>query len=176
MPTSTPTVTPTHHHSHHPSASPTTTVTVTATPSPSTAPCATSQLKLSYGISQGTAGTTYQVLVFTNTGSSPCTLFGYPGVSFLDANGAIIGKPSSRDHGAEHTITLAASGGQANALSRLPDVGNFAASACQPKKAKRIRVYPPNQTAALFLHDSGQVCSTSAGRTGIGPVRAGNGG
>lgn len=174
MPTASPTVTPTHHHSHHPTSSPTATVTVTATPPAS--PCASSQLALSLGIGQGTAGTSYQVLVLTNTGSTACTLFGYPGVSFLDASGAIIGKPSSRDHGAEHTITLAASGGQANALSRQPDVGNFDASACVPKKAKRVRVYPPNQKVPLFAHDAVQVCSTATGRTGIGPMLAGNGG
>jgi hypothetical protein len=128
------------------------------------------------GIGQGTAGTSYQVLVLTNNGSSACTLFGYPGVSFLDASGAIVGKPSSRDKGAVHTITLAANGGQANALSRLPDTGNFSPSACLPKTAKKIRVYPPGQTVALIVHDKTTLCSTSTGRTGVGPMLAGNGG
>jgi uncharacterized protein DUF4232 len=156
-------------------ASPTPTATVTVTHTASAAACSSSHLALSLGIGQGTAGTTYQVLVLTNTGSTSCTLFGYPGVSFVDASGAIIGKPSSRDPGVEHTITLPA-GGAANALSRQPDAGNFPASACNMKTADRVRVYPPNQKQPLFVHDAIQLCSTSQGRTGIGPMLAGNGG
>jgi hypothetical protein len=174
VPSVTASPTPTHHHSHPATPSATATVTVTASTAP--AACSSSQLALSVGIGQGTAGTSYQVLVLTNNGSSACTLFGYPGVSFLDASGAIIGKPSSRDHANEHTITLAASGGQANALSRQPDPGNFSPSACLPKTAKQVRVYPPGQKVALFAHDAVQLCSTSKGRTGIGPMLAGNGG
>lgn len=178
-PSLTPSPTPTHTHSHPatptptPTASPTATVTVTA--SPTVGPCASSNLKLSLGIGQGTAGTSYQVLVLRNTGSTACTLFGYPGVSFVNSSGAIIGLPSSRDHGPVHTIHLAA-GGAANALSRQPDAGNFPTSTCRMKTADRVRVYPPGQTVALFAHDAVQVCSTSVGRTGIGPMLAGDGG
>ena len=148
---------------------------MTVTQSTAAGPCASSQLKLTIGIGQGTAGTSYQVLVLTNTGTTACTLFGYPGVSFIDASGVIIGKPSSRDQGPVHTITLVA-GGAANALSRQPDPGAFSASVCQPKTADRVRVYPPDQTVALFAHDAVQLCSSAKGRTGIGPMLAGNGG
>jgi hypothetical protein len=148
---------------------------VTVTHSASVAACSSSHLALSLGVGQGTAGTTYQVLVLTNTGSTSCTLFGYPGVSFVDSTGAIIGKPSSRDPGAEHTITIAA-GAAANALSRQPDAGNFPSSVCQPMTSDRVRVYPPNQKTPLFVHDAIQLCSTGKGRTGIGPMLAGNGG
>jgi hypothetical protein len=175
---STPAPTPTHTHTQ-PAATPTTspspTATVTVTAPVTSGPCSSSHLKLSLGIGQGTAGTTYQVLVLTNTGSTSCTLFGYPGVSFVDTSGAIIGQPADRDKAAEHTITLAA-GGAANALSRQPDAGNFPAAACQMKTADRVRVYPPGQKTPLFAHDAVQVCSTSKGRTGIGPMLAGNGG
>lgn len=171
----TPTPTPTHHHSHTATPSATPTTSAPTTPPTSTGPCSSGHLALSIGIGQGTAGTSYQVLVLTNTGSSACTLFGYPGVSFVDASGAIIGKPASRDHGPEHTITLAA-GGAANALSRQPNAGNFSPSACHMKTADRVQVFPPGQTVSLFAHDPVQVCSTSKGRTGIGPMLAGNGG
>jgi hypothetical protein len=148
---------------------------VTVTASPAAQQCASSNLKLSLGIGQGTAGTSYQVLVLTNTGSAACTLFGYPGVSFVNSSGAIIGLPASRDHGPVRTIKLSP-GGAANALSRQPDPGNFSPSACQRKAADRVRVYPPGQKAALFAHDAVQVCSTATGRTGIGPMLAGTGG
>jgi hypothetical protein len=167
-----PTPTPTHTHA---SVTPTVTVTATKTAPVAAGPCPSSHLALTLGIGQGTAGTTYQVLVLTNTGSSSCTLFGYPGVSFVNSSGAIIGKPATRDPGAEHTITLAP-GGAANALSRQPDAGNFPPSVCHMKTADRVKVYPPNQTVPLFAHDAIQVCSTAKGRTGIGPMLADNGG
>jgi hypothetical protein len=158
-----------------PTATPTPTPTVTVTAPVAGAGCTSGQLKLSLGVAQGTAGTTYQTIVFTNTGSTACTLFGYPGVSYVDAKGAIIGKPSSRDPGKKKTITLAPNG-QANALLRQPDPGVFAPSSCHMTTADRLQVYPPDQTVALFVHDNAQVCTTGAGRSGIGPILAGDGG
>jgi Protein of unknown function (DUF4232) len=184
--TNSPVVTPTHHHraSATPSATPTptvsptppATVTATVTSAPAVSRCLSSNLTISLGIGQGTAGTTYQVVVFTNHGSAVCELHGYPGVSFVTASGAQIGVPSSEDAGKIKTITLAASGGEANALLRQPDAGNFPPSACHVTTSDRLKVYPPGETVPLFVHDASQVCKTSAGRTGIGPVLAGNGG
>jgi hypothetical protein len=148
-------------------------VTVTAA---ATVPrCLSIHLALTLGISQGTAGTSYQTIVFTNTGATPCHLVGYPGVSFDDASGAIIGKPASEDAGKKVHVTLAV-GGQANALLRQPDPGNFSPSACHETTADKLRVYPPGETVPLFIHDPAQVCSTAAGRTGVRPVAAGSGG
>lgn len=138
-------------------------------------PCSSRHLALTVSTGQGTAGTSYQVLVLTNTGSSSCTLFGYPGVSFVTSSGTLIGRPSARDRGPVHTITLPA-GGPSSALSRQPEPGNFAPAACRPRTADRVRVFPPGQTVALFAANHVQVCSTGTGRTGIGPMVAGDGG
>jgi hypothetical protein len=180
-----PSPTPTHHH-HTPAPVATVTVSVTPTPTPTvtvthtSAPvvsrCLSSNLKLTLGIGQGAAGTTYQTIVFTNDGTSACELHGYPGVSYVDASGALIGEPASEDAGKRKTITLAASGGQANAVLRAPDALNFPPSSCHKTTSDRLRVYPPGETVALFVHDAVQVCTTSAGRNGISPVLAGNGG
>jgi hypothetical protein len=43
--------------------------------------CATRDLQAKVGISQGAAGSVYQVIDFTNISSVTCTLYGYPGVS-----------------------------------------------------------------------------------------------
>jgi hypothetical protein len=161
-PTSTPTVTPT----------PIPTATVTA-PVSSTS-CQSSHLSVTIGFAQGTAGATYQSVVFTNTGGAPCTLRAYPGVSFVDASGARIGKPSSQAPGKVKTVTLAPSG-QASATLKLPDSGAFPRSSCHQKTANRLKVYPPGQTVALFANDTAQVCSTGAGRSEISPVAAGSG-
>jgi hypothetical protein len=148
---------------------------VTVTAAPAITRCFSIHLAPSLGVSQGTAGTTYQTVVLTNTGTAACTLFGYPGVSFVDSSGALIGKPASEDAGKKKLIKLAV-GGQANALLRQPDPGNFSPSACHETTADRLRIYPPGETVPLFVHDAVRVCSTAAGRTGIGTMRAGNGG
>jgi Protein of unknown function (DUF4232) len=146
---------------------------ITSTP-PSTAGCKSASLSLMLGQSDGTAGTIYQPVVFVNNGSSACSLQGYPGVSFVTANGKLIGQPASHDP-EKKAVILLANGGEANALLRMPDPGNFAPSACAVKTADRLRVYPPGETQALFVHDAAQVCSTSVARTGVTPVRSGNG-
>jgi Protein of unknown function (DUF4232) len=176
----TPAPTPTHTHAHthapaSPTPTPTPTATVTVTAAAAATQCRSVHLGLTLGISQGTAGTSYQTVVFTNHGTAACTLFGYPGVSYVDAGGALIGKPASEDAGKKKTITLAP-GGQANALLRQPEAGNFPPSSCHQTTADRLRVYPPGERKPLFVPDAVQVCSTATGRAGIGPVLAGNGG
>jgi hypothetical protein len=151
-------------------------VTTTVTAPVAATGCLSANLGLSIGVSQGTAGTSYQTVVLTNHGTVKCTLFGYPGVSYVDGVGNIIGKPAKQDPGAKRTITLGARGGQANALLRQPDPGNFSPSACHATTADRLRVYPPGETHPLFVTDPVQVCSTATGRAGIGPMLAGSGG
>ncbi|MBV9870748.1 MAG: DUF4232 domain-containing protein, partial [Frankiaceae bacterium] len=90
-PTSTPTSTPT------PTPTPTHTVTETAKPGPQA--CQSGALSLSLGQSQGAAGSTYVPVVLTNTGAKTCTLRGYPGVSFVDASGTLLGKPARQATG-----------------------------------------------------------------------------
>lgn len=148
---------------------------MTVTTAPAVQRCFSIHLALSLGVSQGTAGTSYQTIVFTNTGTVPCTLIGYPGVSFDNTEGALIGKPSTEDAGKRKLVKLAV-GGQANALLRQPDSGNFSKSACHPKTAYELRVYPPGETVPLFVKDAAKVCSTGAGRSGVRPVAAGSGG
>jgi Protein of unknown function (DUF4232) len=178
-PVATVTPTPVRSHTHRPSVTPTPTPTptptVTVTAPVAGRPCRSSHLRLSNGIGQGTAGTSYTVIVLTNTGTVSCTLFGYPGVSFVDSNGATVGLPASRDPGHVRTITLPV-GGAANALLRSPDPDAFAPSACKPATTRRMRVYPPGETVPLFIRSRGQVCTTAKGRNGIGPMLAGNGG
>lgn len=156
-------------------ASPTPTATVTSTVPASLSRCLSSQLSLSLGQGQGAAGTTYTPIVFTNTGTSACELHGYPGVSFIDAGGHLIGSPASEDTGKAKSVKLSAGGGTANALLRQPNPGNFPASTCQQTTAAKLRVYPPGETVALFLSDPAPVCSTKAGRTGVRPIAAGDG-
>jgi hypothetical protein len=69
-----------------PATSGTTTATATARA------CRVSDLRVTGGASQGAGGTRYTGLGFTNRSSSPCTLAGYPKVSFLDRSGRVLGQ------------------------------------------------------------------------------------
>lgn len=174
-----------HSRTPHPrSSSPTPTATVTTpTPTPTvtvTAPaglpsCTSSQLSLSLGPASGAAGSTYTPMVFTNSGSKPCSLGGYPGVSFVDASGALLGKPAHQDPGKVRTVKLT-SGGAANALLREPEAGNFPPAACHKATTNRLRVYPPGESTALFLKYHAEICTTKQARTGISPIMFGGGG
>lgn len=150
----------------------------TPTPSPTASAvggavveCATSALRLSTGQGGAAAGTDYISLVFTNIGTTPCRMRGYPGASFVDADGHQIGVPASRTAGEPvHPVTLEA-GGKASAQLGIPATENYSPSDCHPHKAAGVRAYPPDETQSLLAHLKLTVCTTRAGRSMIGPVQ-----
>jgi hypothetical protein len=123
---------------------------------------------------QGTAGSFYAPLVFTNTGSSSCTLRGYPGVSYVaPRTGQQVGAAAT--HNARYavtTVTLAA-GRSASAVVQLVDIGNFPRSRCVPATASGLRVYPPGSSAAAYVAFSApqQTCSTQVTDLTVQAVR-----
>jgi Protein of unknown function (DUF4232) len=156
----------------------TATVTVTATPSqaasapstpaPTTAPaaagpstCPPSDLQASLGPSNGTAGTIYQVVVFTNTSGTACVMYGYPGVSFVTgAGGSIIGAPAGRNTILAKTLVTLQPGGQAYALVGVTDTGALPPSECKPGKADWLQIYPPGDTGTVFVQFTSSVCTS----------------
>jgi len=177
-----------------PAATPTKTVTVTASPqapagtSPGTAtgtpaapgaatPCPTSSLGLKPGLSQGAAGSVYQVLDFTNISNVTCTLYGYPGVSLAGGSPvAQVGLAASEDPTTPRQLVTLAPGQVANALLRIVDALNFPASKCGPVKTQWIQVYPPNQTTPLYLAYKTTGCSKPVRILSVSVVQAGSGG
>jgi len=177
-----------------PAATPTKTVTVTASPqapaatSPGTAtgtpaapgaaaPCPTRSLGLKPGLSQGAAGSVYQVLDFTNISNVTCTLYGYPGVSLAGGSPvAQVGLAASEDATTPRKLVTLAPGQVANALLRIVDALNFPASKCGPVKTQWIQVYPPNQTTPIYLAYKTTGCSKPVRILSVSVVRAGSGG
>jgi hypothetical protein len=136
--------------------------------------CTTSRLALSLGSPSGTAGATHYELLFRNSSSSSCTLYGYPGVSFLTSAGQQIGAPATREPGTTiHTVPLAP-GGRAQADLAVTDPGIPPCSA--QAVAKYVRVYPPGNTQSENVTAPGtlEVCSSpntpSYSSAQIGPV------
>lgn len=117
----------------------------------------------------GTAGTIFYTLNFTNLSGHPCTLRGYPGVSAIKLSGGRLGSAASRLTGhAVKTITLA-KGATANATLGAVDTG--ALPNCHMTTAAGLRVYPPNQTASRTIPFPFPACSNSGpGFLRIAPV------
>ncbi len=165
----------------HPSPSSTTSGSVPATTSSATtapatrvlAHCATSQLAVSLTNASGTAGSVDFSLNLVNRSSSPCTLYGYPGVSLVAGDaGTQVGAGATRTSGPEAVVDLPP-GHAAQSALRVVDALNFGGS-CQLTEARGLRVYPPGQRAALFVARPTRACANPAdGLLTVGPVQPG---
>jgi hypothetical protein len=140
-------------------------------------PCATSDLNVSLGPSNGAAGSVYQTIVFTNRSGATCTLYGYPGVSLVSAPPYTqIGLAAQRGSTTPVKLITLASGATASAVLQVVDALNFGTATCSPTKAAFLRIYPPNQTAPVYLADTSEVCAQPVQTLFISAVQAGSGG
>ncbi len=123
-------------------------------------PCRTSALRVTLGPWGGAAaGHFYRPLIFTNISAASCTLYGYPGVSFVATTGGKqIGAAASRSP-ASTQLVLLAPGEKAHALLDLLDVLNFPPSVCSASSAHWLKIYPPNQFSASYVRWTAKVCS-----------------
>ena len=177
-----------------PSAAPATTAT-TASPAPSAstaaasttpaatpaaaagpAACPTRSLKAKIGISQGTAGSVYTVIDFTNIGTVTCTLYGYPGVSLAGGTPVKqIGLAAAESKITPRTLVTLAPGAVANALLQIVDAGNFPAAKCGMVTARYLQIFPPNQTTPIYLSFTSPTCSKPVQTLNVSVVVAGAG-
>jgi hypothetical protein len=147
-----------------------TTPTVAALPA-----CPTSSLQVKLGLSEGYAGGVYQVINFTSTSSASCTLYGYPGVSLVTGPPyAQLGSAAKRSTTTPVKLVTLAPGETADAQLQIVDALNFPPATCQPTKATNLKVYPPNQTAPVYLADTSYGCAKPVQTMVIGPVQAGS--
>jgi Protein of unknown function (DUF4232) len=158
--------------------------TVTVTASPSTSPatvsprtetstpastagggsgapgCPSSALKVSLGSGNGAAGSTIVPVEFTNESSSTCTMFGFPGISFVTGpGGSQIGAPADEDPATARSLVTLASGATAHALLQVTVAQNFPAAKCGLTTAHWLKVFPPGQTAPLYVKYTASACS-----------------
>ncbi len=149
---------------HSPSASDDATQGGTSSPSGKLQSCTTDQLQASLGEGGGgAAGHSLPVLLLTNTSDTPCTLTGYPGVSFVgDNDGTQLGAPAERDESGPPAVTIILDPGT-RAQSQLDIIRaeNYPASDCQPQPADGLRVYPPDQKDALFIQTGTDMACSS---------------
>jgi hypothetical protein len=118
----------------------------------------------------GTAGTTFFKLHFTNLSGHACTLNGFPFLFAVNLSGRQVGRRAVFRKPAPHLVTLA-NGKTATALLGIVDTGAFAPSACRPVTAAGLRVFPPNQTRSKLVPFPFRTCSRRHGPASLN-VRA----
>ena len=151
--------------------------TTTATPA-RPGLCVSSGLRASLGQSRGAAGTSYIALLLTNRSRVPCTLDGYPGVSFTAGSDAHqIGAPAQRDSRVGAAPVILVPGATVHVTVEVANYGNYDQQTCQPEPATGYRIFPPGSTGSLLVSAPQTVCSkpgvqgfqTSVVRTGTIP-------
>jgi Protein of unknown function (DUF4232) len=156
-----------------------------ATPAASASPtvagaapaCPTRSLGLKLGLAQGAAGSTYQVIDFTNISHATCTLYGYPGVSLAGGKPVTqIGLPAAESHATARKLVTLSPGAVANAVLQIAQAVNFPAAKCGLVTAHYLRIYPPNQTTAVYLHYTSQTCAKKVQVLTVSVVAPGSGG
>jgi Protein of unknown function (DUF4232) len=146
----------------------------------STAPaaCPTRYLAAKAGLAQGTAGSIYQVIDFTNISNAPCSLYGYPGVSLASGTPVTqVGAAASRSTATAATLVTLGPGQTANALLRIVAAGNYSPATCTPTTTTYLQIYPPNQTTPIYLGYKSTGCAASSVKLlSVSVVTAGTGG
>jgi len=147
--------------------------TTSTSTSTSTSSCRTGSLAVTLGQAEGTAGSMYEPLRFTNKGAGACTLYGYPGVSFVTAgSGDQVGTPASRNPQHPARTVILASGASADAVVQVVDHGNYGADQCKATAVSGFRVYPPGNKDAAYVpfDDAVTACSTDVSQLTVEAV------
>jgi len=149
------------------SASPVSTVAPASPASPAKpgsvgpAGCLTSALRATLGAAQGTAGSAYQVIVLANISGKTCALYGYPGVSFVTGiGGSQIGKDAARDRTTALKVVTLAPGQRGSFALRVVDAAALPTASCDPVTANWLKIFPPENTAALYVGYTARVCAS----------------
>ncbi|MDR7277520.1 DUF4232 domain-containing protein [Catenuloplanes atrovinosus] len=134
----------------------------TAAPNPSEpGRCRTADLTVTIADRQGG-----QTLTFTNVSAQPCTLEGFPGVTFVAGDeGAQVGAEFAHDGDKAEKLTLKP-GDSARSDLVLTSPG---AAKCKGAEATGFRILPPQETTAIFVSSPQQACTETD--KGVGKVR-----
>jgi Domain of unknown function (DUF4232) len=169
-----------------PSTSPSTTAAPTPSPTPTSTPstvsttaCATSALHVAVpsGGGNAAAGSAFYPIQFSNTSSSPCTLYGYPGVSFVSAvGGSQIGAAATRNSALPAKLISLSPGQTVHATLQVVDAMNYPSGDCGLVTAHWLKIYPPNQTAPTYVSFTAQTCSKPKTILSVQTVQTGSSG
>jgi hypothetical protein len=124
------------------------------------------------GGDSGAGHTTYQ-LVFQNTGSAPCALRGYPGVSFVKIHNIQLGRAADRMPGSVSVVTLIPNAHAYADVQTVNGQGGYSPEQCHLTTVPTLRIYPPNQTESTNIPWNQQECvGSTVQNLEVGPVRS----
>jgi Protein of unknown function (DUF4232) len=109
----------------------------------------------------GTAGSIFYKLHFTNLSGHACLVFGYPGVSAVDLSGHQMGAAAGRDTSRTPHLVRLNNGQTATSVLRIVNARNFSSAGCRRATAAGLRVYPPNGATAKFVPFPFAACTSS---------------
>ncbi|HVA69697.1 MAG TPA: DUF4232 domain-containing protein [Acidimicrobiales bacterium] len=135
--------------------------------------CVSTQITVSRGAAQGTAGTNYYAIVFTNTGPhvnlrvTACTLFGVPTIQpVIGSSHRPLGPPARNESMGEmpalHTL---AEGQSVSVAFGVVDTGNIAPSRCGARKGRGVVVTLGTFVRPTYLNLPITVCTKRASTT-----------
>lgn len=117
--------------------------------------CRATDVDLELGRIDGAAGSVYVPLIFTNTSSKPCTLQGFPGISYVtNDDGTQLGDAAAWEGEEGPTVKLQP-GDQASTVVREVNVGMLDPADCDPTPADGLRVYLPGENHSLYIEQDG---------------------
>jgi hypothetical protein len=165
--------TPTTRRSTTTTTPPTTAATTSTAPRSDT--CLVGQLSAVITNPNAGAGQRQATVVFTNTGSQPCTMFGYIGMQLLGAGGANIPTNVVRTPATPTLVTVAPGAKSSAALQwgAIAGSGEPTNGPCEPEPSQ-VQITPPNETHQLLVNwTGGPVCEQ--GTINTKPVQLGAG-
>jgi Protein of unknown function (DUF4232) len=121
--------------------------------------CGTGELRGALGPAEGAAGSTIAPLVLTNIGTRTCELRGFPGVSYVAGDDGHQVGPAAAMSGPRGGEVVLKPGAAAAAQLQMVNVANFDAAVCRPTPVRGLRVYPPGDTASLYVERAGTGCA-----------------
>lgn len=135
--------------------------------------CHTSDLKASVGPNHPGAGQENFALVLTNDSGQTCTVYGYPGVAFVNDKGQNVSINPNREGGDKRTITLSPGESAWSALSYT----NPAMTGVATVVPDAILITPPDEKQSLKVDwDGGKVTrSGAASVASVSTLRPGDG-
>lgn len=140
--------------------------------------CTTVVLALRHTRHEVGAGQSYERLVLRNTGQRTCHLRGFPGVSYVVANGRQVSAAASFTDQRRVTVVLLP-GRSAHAVLHAVNLVDAVPNCSRPGEqvqALGLRVYPPGSRLAMYVPDPHPACtSPTAQLLDVGPLRAGRG-
>jgi len=135
-------------------------------PEEDAAQCTTEHLKGDFAGRTAGASNVEEELHLTNTGTTDCTLQGWPGVSLVgEDNGTQIGQPAEFDRNTAHATVALKPGTTAVARFHYVQADAFDPGTCRPVTGDGFRVYPPGSKTSLFIPAEGVRGCTAGNET-----------